>query len=121
MIQAFSRVWFGAVLATVLLGWVFAGPVSAGPKDTPRQTTEPARKRELHPNAVLFARAVFIAAGGLCLWIATGIARNGFGFGAGVRRVTGPPAWTVASVIAVLGLVIAVGGTVYTRKILGGF
>ena len=101
-----------AVVAVVLC-WTCAAPAFAASEDGARPA------RELDPNTVLFARVLLVAVGGLLVWIATGIARNGLGIGAGLRRVTGPVAWTVAGALGTLGIVVAILGIGYVRVLLG--
>ncbi|MBP3959185.1 hypothetical protein J8F10_28405 [Gemmata sp. G18] len=99
----------------------FVSTASADPmgEAEARRQEELARQAEEHrANGRLAARAFCVVIGGVILWVAVGIARNGLGFGSGLRRTTGPVAWVVAAVIGAAGLVIAVGGQVYAPDLL---
>lgn len=99
----------------------FAGTASADSmrEAESRRQEELARKAEEHRSTGrLFVRVLCAAVGGVIVWVAVGTARNGLGFGSGLRRTTGPVAWVVAAVIGAAGLVIAVGGQVYAPDLL---
>src|SRR5262245_8365331 len=64
-------------------------------------------------NTVLFAQILCVAAGACLVWIAVGIARNGFGIGPPPRWVNGKPAWAIGGLVAALGLAVAVVGVLY--------
>jgi len=104
-----------------LLCLCFCGVASANPwaEAEEQQAKEAARKADENwSNTKLFARVICVATGGVLVWLAVSIARNGLGFGPRPRRLSGLPAWTVAGVIAVFGLVVAVGGLLFAPLLL---
>jgi hypothetical protein len=113
-----ARARLEVLAGALLLCLGFAAPASANPGEDPeaRRANEAAWKAD--GGTRLFARLICAGVGGACVWVAVGIARNGFGLGTGLRRITGPPAWTVAAVIGVLGLATAVVGVLYVSVLL---
>jgi hypothetical protein len=101
----------------LLLGLGFTAPASANSGENPEaQRAKEAWKAD--EGTRLFVRMICAGVGGAGVWVAVGIARNGFGLGTGLRRITGPPAWTVAAVIGVLGLATAIVGVLYVSVLL---
>ena len=70
-------------------------------------------------NFVFTARVLCVVAGGFLVWIAISIARNGLGIGPRPRRFTGPSARVFALVLGVLGIAIAIVGTIYVSELFG--
>ncbi|VTS02909.1 unnamed protein product [Gemmata massiliana] len=105
----------------VVLCLASGSPVSAGTAQDAeeRREEELARKaEEYRANGRLAARAFCVAIGGVIVWVAFGIARNGLGIGSGLRRTTGPVAWVAAIVVAAVGLSVAIGGQMYAPDLL---
>jgi hypothetical protein len=85
-----------------------------------RQEKEAAERAERdRANTVLFAQVLSVAVGLLLVWVAAGVASNGFGVGPPPRWVNGRPAWAIAAVIAALGVAVAVLGVLRAPGLLG--
>jgi hypothetical protein len=105
-----------AVALLVCLG--FPSSVSANAREDPAARRAKTAAWKADEDTRLFVRVICAGVGGTAVWVAVGIARNGFGLGTRLRRITGPPAWTIAAVIGALGLAIAVVGILYVSVLL---
>src|SRR5436190_7747118 len=86
--------------------------------ESPRQKEAAEQAERNRANTVLFAQILCVAAGGLLVWVAAGITRNGFGIGPPPRWVSGKPAWAIGGLVAALGLAVAVVGVLYISELI---
>jgi hypothetical protein len=108
---------FTLVFALACPAGAFADGWQADPlgrsKEQVRQDT---RNRD---NFVFAARMLCIAAGGVMVWIAISIARNGLGIGPRPQRITGTTARVFAAVLGALGIAVAIFGTIFVADLFG--